>query len=238
MLRVFFALYLMVCSLFVWAEAESECFGNPNNGRLHNGWQLPASGKNFHAYSSLGVVAGRNFVHSKVYRIVLEAYEILQKTNPKIMYVYGETGFKDGGLFRPHKSHRNGLSVDFFVPVVDSKGVPAELDIGINNKLGYNLEFNSSGQLGDLSIDFESILMHSLRLQRINTAVLKWLSLSLAIRHCCWQHQRGLRLRIRSDSLCKSPGLGTMNIITSILGFLVQRLIANKNCLFAKVVRF
>ncbi len=160
MLRVFFALYLMVCSLFVWAEAESECFGNPNNGRLHNGWQLPASGKNFHAYSSLGVVAGRNFVHSKVYRIVLEAYEILQKTNPKIMYVYGETGFKDGGLFRPHKSHRNGLSVDFFVPVVDSKGVPSELDIGINNKLGYNLEFNSSGQLGDLSIDFESIAKH------------------------------------------------------------------------------
>ncbi len=160
MLRVFFALYLMVCSLFVWAEAESECFGNPNNGRLHNGWQLPASGKNFHAYSSLGVVAGRNFVHSKVYRIVLEAYEILQKTNPKIMYVYGETGFKDGGLFRPHKSHRNGLSVDFFVPVVDSKGVPAELDIGINNKLGYNLEFNSSGHLGELSIDFESIAKH------------------------------------------------------------------------------
>lgn len=160
MVRIFFALYLMTLSLFLWAQAESECYGDPNNGSLKNGWQLPDSGENFHAYSSIGVLAGRNFVHSKVYRIVLDAYEILQKTNPNVIYVYGETGFKGGGLFRPHKSHRNGLSVDFFVPVIDSKGVPAELDIGVSNKLGYNLEFDSKGRIGELSIDFESIAKH------------------------------------------------------------------------------
>ncbi|HMW73289.1 MAG TPA: penicillin-insensitive murein endopeptidase, partial [Cellvibrionaceae bacterium] len=160
MLRIFFLLYMIVFSLFVWGQTESECFGNPNNGSLKNGWQLPASGENFHAYSSIGALAGRNFVHSKVHRIVLEAYRILQETNPKIIYVYGETGFKSGGLFKPHKSHRNGLSVDFFVPVVDSKGVPAELPIGISNKLGYNLEFDSLGRSGGLSIDFESIAKH------------------------------------------------------------------------------
>lgn len=160
MIRMFFAISVSMFSLSIFAESDSQCFGDVNNGSLKNGWQLPSGGQNFRAYSSIGVLAGRNFVHSKAYQIVLDAYATLQKTNPKITYIYGETGFKDGGLFKPHKSHRNGLSVDFFVPVVDSTGAPAELDIGIRNKLGYNLEFDSSGRLGGLRIDFESIAKH------------------------------------------------------------------------------
>ena len=150
----------VLVSSAAFAEPESQCFGDANQGSLKHGWQLPSNGDNFHAYSSIGVIAGRNYVHSSAYRTVLTAYKILQKTNPGVTYIYGETGFKDGGEFKPHKSHRNGLSVDFFVPVINSKGEVAELDIGITNKLGYNIEFDDQGKFNGLKIDFESIAKH------------------------------------------------------------------------------
>ena len=158
--KLIYVILLSLISLSALGEVESQCFGNPNAGHLKNGWQLPSYGKNFHAYSSIGVLAGRNYVHSSVYRSVLAAYEILEKTNPNVIYIYGETGHKEGGEFKPHKSHRNGLSVDFFVPVVDSKGEPRELNIGITNKLGYNIEFNKEAIFNGLKIDFESIAKH------------------------------------------------------------------------------
>lgn len=152
--------FLLLLSLFAFADQESQCYGDTVNGRLENGWKLPSSGENYQAYSSLGVIAGRTYVHSKVYRTVLGAYEILRKTNPGVHYVYGETGFEEGGVFKPHKTHRNGLSVDFFVPVINAEGKSEILDIGITNKLGYNIEFSGDGKLNDLRIDFESIAKH------------------------------------------------------------------------------
>lgn len=158
--KLVFLILLSLISCTAFSETESQCFGDTNTGSLKNGWQLPTSGKNFHTYSLIGVMAGRNYVHSSVYRTVLNAYEILQSTNPKVTYIYGETGHKEGGKFRPHKSHRNGLSVDFFVPVVNSKGEAKELDVGITNRLGYNIEFSQEAKYNELAIDFESIAKH------------------------------------------------------------------------------
>lgn len=163
-------IYLLLIALIArpaFGKTESECFGTPNAGRLKNGWQLPSAGKNFHAYSSVGVFAGRNYVHNRVYRSILAAYKMLETTNPNVTYIYGETGYKEGGEFKPHKSHRNGLSVDFFVPVVNFKGEPKELNIGITNKLGYNIEFSKDAVFNDLKIDFESIAKH---IKALNTA--------------------------------------------------------------------
>ena len=42
----------------------------------------------------------------------------------------------EGGWLRPHKSHQNGLSADFFVPVVDAGGRPSKLPISAVKKLG------------------------------------------------------------------------------------------------------
>jgi penicillin-insensitive murein DD-endopeptidase len=158
--RLFYVILLSLISQAALCENESQCFGDTNTGSLKNGWQLPTSGKNFHAYSLIGVMAGRNYVHSSVYRTVLNAYEILQNTNPIVTYIYGETGNKEGGEFKPHKSHRNGLSVDFFVPVVNAEGKIKELDIGVANKLGYNIEFSQEAKYNGLTIDFESIAKH------------------------------------------------------------------------------
>ena len=52
-------------------------------------------------------------MHSKVAAVVLEAYAQAGRTMPEKVFVYGETGKKEGGEFEPHKMPRNGLSVDF-----------------------------------------------------------------------------------------------------------------------------
>jgi penicillin-insensitive murein DD-endopeptidase len=80
--------------------------------------------------------------------------------------MYAETGFAAGGEFKPHKTHRNGLSVDFMVPVTDPRGRSTYPPTSPLNKWGYNLEFDARGRHEDLSIDFEAIGAHLVALHR------------------------------------------------------------------------
>ncbi|MDY7540747.1 penicillin-insensitive murein endopeptidase [Undibacterium sp. RTI2.1] len=116
--------------------------------------------KNFTAYSSFGIALGRNHVHSKVSEIVLTAYRSLERTATGKVFVYGETGWAKGGRIRPHKTHRNGLSVDFFVPVVNDAGHSVTLPTNVTNKFGYNIDFDTDGKFETYSIDFETIAEH------------------------------------------------------------------------------
>ena len=141
-------------------QEPSVCFGTTSDGKLENGWKLPASGPNFSAHWTVGRLIGRSYVHSSVYSVVLEAYERLATVLPDRVFIYGETGWKGGGQFKPHKTHRNGLSVDFMVPVLDESGASVELPSSVLNKWGYDLEFDSSGRLDDLEIDFDAIAEH------------------------------------------------------------------------------
>lgn len=144
------------CCSQVWAE-ESICFGKTKHGRLAGGVSLPYSGDNFSAYSTVGWLAGRTYVHSKVAQVVLASYASLKKTIPDAVFVYGETGWESGGSFKPHKTHQNGLSVDLMVPVRDADGRSVPLPCSVFNKLGYALEFDSAGRMGALQIDFEAL---------------------------------------------------------------------------------
>jgi penicillin-insensitive murein DD-endopeptidase len=153
-------LVLQVYSVGAQEKHESFCHGQAASGSLENGWQLPSSGRNFEAYSSIGTMAGRNYVHSKIYAVVVDTYAQLEQIAPGKRFVYGETGFESGGKFRPHKTHQNGLSVDFFVPVIDSQGKSVPLPTSVINKLGYNIEFNPSAKYKDLSLDFETMAKH------------------------------------------------------------------------------
>lgn len=139
---------------------ESTCFGTRSNGRLAHGWKLPFSGDNFRAYSRLGATVGRTFVHSSVHRVVLDAYATLAQSEPETQYVYGETGWSKGGQFRPHRTHQNGLSVDFMVPVVDASGRSVPLPANALNKYGYGVDFDARGRFEGLRIDFTAILRH------------------------------------------------------------------------------
>jgi penicillin-insensitive murein endopeptidase len=74
--------------------------------------------------------------------------------------MYGETGWASGGSFKPHKTHQNGLSVDFMVPVVDKAGKSVPLPTNAFNKFGYDIEFDAKGRYGELTIDYEAITAH------------------------------------------------------------------------------
>lgn len=148
---------------------DSTCFGTTANGRLENGAQLPSSGPNFSSYSSMGSLAGRTYLHGKAQAAVVAAYKALETSAPDTVFVYGETGWKSGGRIRPHKTHQNGLSVDFMVPVLkDGKSAP--LPTSPLNKFGYDLEFDDSGKLDDYTVDFPAIAKHLLELQKAATA--------------------------------------------------------------------
>ena len=154
---------LRLISLFVLPLASagaSVCYGNVTNGRLQGAVQLPAEGKNYLPYSSLGVTLGRTFVHETVRDIVVDAYDAAYLAMPQRRFMYGETGLVDGGRFKPHRTHQSGISVDFMVPVLDSQGRSVLLPTTALNKFGYGLEFDAHGTLDHLHIDFEAMGEH------------------------------------------------------------------------------
>ena len=140
--------------------SESTCFGTVSKGRLENGVRLPLSGPNFSSYSSLAANVGRTYVHSKVLAVVVAAYSALDEAAPGKVFVYGEAGWPSGGRIRPHRTHQNGLSVDFFVPVRDRSGRSVPLPTTVTNRFGYDIEFDAEGRFEDYSIDFDAMAEH------------------------------------------------------------------------------
>lgn len=146
--------------LFASASADSTCFGTTSNGRLEDSCKLPASGENYFSYSTVLRMAGRTYVHCTVAEIVSNAYASLLQTHPNTVYVYGETAKENGGSFKPHKTHQNGLSVDFMSPVINSNGESVPLPTHVLNRYGYDIEFTLAGEYKDLVLDYESLAAH------------------------------------------------------------------------------
>lgn len=154
---------LILCLNSVSSIAEapnSQCFGTTSQGKLKYGVILPKKGDNFVVFSELAWHLGRTYVHSKVAEVVLSAYQQLATQSADKKFMYAETGWIKGGKFSPHKTHQNGLSVDFMVPVVDKKGNSAYLPITVKNKLGYNIEFDAAGKFEQYTIDFNVLALH------------------------------------------------------------------------------
>ncbi len=161
--------YLFLFSLVLCVQVhsiESICFGISSNGRLKNGVLLPAKGNNFVGYSYLTRIAGRTYVHSEIRDILVDAYGALEQEQPNKVYKYAETGFKQGGEFKPHKTHRNGLSVDFITPVIDEEGQSVHLSTHLFNRFGYDIEFDVHGQFDGLKIDYEALAAHLVELHK------------------------------------------------------------------------
>lgn len=156
--------WLLLCAPGL--AAESTCYGTVANGALRGGVALPTVGVNFQSYSRLAISLGRTHVHSRVATVVTEAYAAAATTMPEVTFVYGETGWPDGGRFQPHKTHQNGLSVDFFVPVRDAEGRSVPIPTSPFTRFGYDLEFDRQARLGEYRIDFEAIAEHLYQLDR------------------------------------------------------------------------
>lgn len=141
-------------------SADSQCYGTVASGRIENSVKLPTSGANFSAYSLVAATAGRTYAHTTVVDIVTRAYAALAENAPATHYVYGEAGWPGGGRFRPHRTHQNGLSVDFFVPVRNQAGKSVPLPTSPTTRFGYDIEFDAHGKFKDYSIDFPAIAEH------------------------------------------------------------------------------
>jgi penicillin-insensitive murein endopeptidase len=154
-----------MCSFFTHAN-ESVCYGTTSNGRLENGVQLPSEGKNYEGYSTIAKLAGRTYVHSAVNKIFVNAYASLESSKPEKVFKYAETGFEEGGKFKPHKTHQNGLSIDFMTPVINKNGSSVHLPTNPLNKFGYNIEFSATGKFENLKIDYVALAAHIVSLHK------------------------------------------------------------------------
>jgi hypothetical protein len=76
--------------------------------RQSRGWPeaAPYSGDNYRAYSALGFLLGRTFVHSSVRNAMRDAYADLSKSHPELRFVYAESGWPWGGGFAPPQDPR------------------------------------------------------------------------------------------------------------------------------------
>ncbi|MDE1460971.1 penicillin-insensitive murein endopeptidase [Spartinivicinus poritis] len=162
-----FLLVVIVALPFdAYAADTSTCYGTTANGRLQNGVQLPSEGENFIGYSIVAQLAGRTYVHSSVKAIIVNAYAQLKQSLPDKVFKYAETGFSEGGKFSPHKTHQNGLSVDFMVPVVNSKGESVHLPTTPLNKFGYDIEFDKNSEFDKYKIDYNAFAAHLVALHK------------------------------------------------------------------------
>jgi penicillin-insensitive murein endopeptidase len=163
MTRAYLRLFILMPALLAAqhvAAKESRCFGAVSKGRLADGVQLPDSGANFAAYSKAGVAAGRTYMHSSAAAVVAAAYAALAAADPSAVYVYGETGLASGGRMRPHRTHQNGQSIDFVVPVRNASGLSVPLPTGIGKRFGYDIEFDAAARYGEYAIDFRAMSEH------------------------------------------------------------------------------
>lgn len=131
---------------------------------------LPFSGPNFTANSRIGYGAGRYYLKGNAVACIVAAYAELARTNPHYQYIYGEMGWKGGGLFRPHRTHQQGMSADFMTPVrtTDAKGesFPSVLPCNAANLWGYAIRLDDAGGFENFQLDTKAMIAHLAALQK------------------------------------------------------------------------
>ena len=136
----------------VGRSMEPVCVGRTNSGSVEGARRLPIRGGNFETYCLPCVLALRTYGHAPAIETTLAAFERLARERPGTRYVYGEIGRPWGGRFRPHRTHRNGLSFDFMVPLTGTT-----LPTGVGNRFGYDETFDENGLGTAGQIDFPAV---------------------------------------------------------------------------------
>lgn len=154
--RSFAALLAFVLASNVAAE-EAISYGEGGCGKVTGAVELPCSGVKFEAFSRVACMLGRTYLHPLVVTTVIDAYAMLDDER---RWQYGEMGFKNGGRFKPHRTHQNGASADFFTPLVDGLGKPVLVPISVSNKFGYSVELDREGRGAGGRADWKAIGAH------------------------------------------------------------------------------
>ena len=146
---------------------QSISMGSVSNGNLKHGQLIPFSGNNFDYFDETSYLNGRAFLNSKVLKTILNSYALFETLQPKRKFKIMECAHEHGGKLWPHRTHQNGLSVDFMMPKLKDSLPYYGLDtLGSKH---YWLTFNNNGQYNSdtsISIDFELIAQHILTLQK------------------------------------------------------------------------
>ncbi|SFT40758.1 penicillin-insensitive murein endopeptidase [Lishizhenia tianjinensis] len=152
--------------------------GTPANGSLNHAKILPPKGKNFFYFDSTSYLKDRAFTHSDIRDIVLNTYANLDVIYPGRIFSIMEASNKKGGKMDPHRTHQNGMSVDFMFPKLKN-GVPYH-HLDTLGFLHYLLDFDENGRYTKdttISIDFETSTHHiyllALEAEKLNYAIEK-----------------------------------------------------------------
>lgn len=139
--------------------------GVVSNGSLVNGKLMPYSGANFQYFADNSFLMGRAFVHSAVRKTLIDSYHSIQPFFPAHTFYIMESSNKCGGKLDPHKTHQNGLSVDFMMPLLkDGKEYNGLDTLGVDH---YYLNFDDSGKYTEdasIEINFDIVAKHILEL--------------------------------------------------------------------------
>ncbi len=148
-------------------DKRSNSFGVVSNGKLENGKLIPFYGKNFSYFDKGSYLSGRGYVNDKVLVTLLESYKQLETLVPNRHFYIMESANKEGGKLYPHRTHQNGLSVDFMMPLTQGNKPYSQLDsLGTGH---YLLAFNNNGEYGynkSVKVDFNLMAQHILILNK------------------------------------------------------------------------
>jgi penicillin-insensitive murein endopeptidase len=190
-------------------KGKSKVSGTVANGQLTNAWLLPYRGKNFKYFSPLSYyVLDRAYVDSRVHAAVTAAYTELAEHYPNRYWRVMECSRKEGGRMWPHRTHRNGMSVDFMVPKQRNGKPTYWLDrLGVWH---YGLQFDDAGKstlLPSTSVDFEALGHHLLALDdaaRKSGLYLKKVILKIELKDDFFASESGKSLKARGVYFARS----------------------------------
>ena len=148
-------------------DLPSTSTGTVSNGELINGKLIPFKGNNYEYFSEESYLAGRAFLNDKVLTSLLNTYHNFENLLPNKLFYVMECANAHGGKLFPHRTHQNGLSVDFMMPLIKEGKPYTFLDtLGADH---YWLEFDNEGKYVDdksISIDFNLVAQHILELNK------------------------------------------------------------------------
>lgn len=141
--------------------------GSVSEGSIKNAKLIPFSGENYQYFDRWSYLNGRAFLNGKVLKAVLRTYEVLNQQLPNRGFKIMECSHQEGGKLFPHRTHQNGLSIDFMMPL--TKGGRAYYELDDKGIKHYLLDFDNSGKYNKdaaVSIDFNLVAKHILELNR------------------------------------------------------------------------
>ncbi|NVK05872.1 MAG: penicillin-insensitive murein endopeptidase [Flavobacteriia bacterium] len=144
-------------------DEPSVSIGGVSYGSLENGKLVPFQGDNYLYFDTTSYLAGRAYLNDKVLAAVLRSYEEMEGKLPNRQFRIMECSNAHGGRLWPHRTHQNGLSVDFMMPLVQNGEPYYELDNTGRNH--YFLDFDDDGQYSEdesVSINFDLVAQHIL----------------------------------------------------------------------------